>query len=164
MNARSMNLSAPYSAKLATPFCVLGIRCVEGRLRGIDFLPLGEQASPARDAFARQVCEQLTAYLRDPDFIFDLPLELAGSAHQAKVWKVMTEIPRGEVTTYGEIAALIGSSPRAVGQACGSNPIPIIIPCHRVVSKNGAGGFMHQSGGDALTIKHWLLRHEQAEA
>lgn len=164
MNARRMDAADAYSAKLATPFSVLGIRCIDGRLRGIDFLPLSEPASPARDALARQVCEQIAAYLRDLDFVFDLPLDAAGTAHQAKVWKIMSGIPRGKVTTYGEIAALIGSSPRAVGQACGSNPIPIIIPCHRVVSRSGMGGFMHQSGGDALTIKHWLLRHEQAAA
>lgn len=163
MNVRRMNAPA-YDAKLAMPVCVLGIRCVDGRLHGVDFLPLSEKTASPRDAFARQVCEQLSAYLRDPDFVFDLPLDVAGTAHQARVWEVMTRIPRGEITTYGELAALIGSSPRAVGQACGSNPLPIIIPCHRVVGKNGAGGFMHQSGGDALTIKHWLLRHEQAAA
>lgn len=159
-----MNRVAPYSAKFATPFAVLGIRTDGAHLAGIDFLPLREKRLSAQDVFARRVEEQLAAYLRDPDFSFDLSLALAGTTHQNKVWQALADIPRGEVSTYGEIATLIGSSPRAVGQACGSNPIPIVIPCHRVVSKHGTGGFMHQSGGDALTIKHWLLRHEQATA
>jgi len=159
-----MTQRAPYTAKFSTPFAVLGVRSAEGRLSGIDFLPLDEKPLAPQDVFARQVGDQIAAYLRDPDFVFDLPLKLEGTAHQAKVWNMLAAIPRGEVRTYGEIAARIGSSPRAVGQACGSNPIPIIIPCHRVVSKSGAGGFMHQSGGDALTIKHWLLQHERRAA
>ena len=72
----------------------------------------------------------------------------------------MCAIPCGHVLTYGEIAAQLGSSPRAVGQACGNNPIPIVIPCHRVVAKSGMGGFMHHNGGFALDIKRWLLAHE----
>ena len=73
----------------------------------------------------------------------------------------MQAIPRGQVLTYGEVAARIGSSPRAVGQACGNNPIPVIIPCHRIVGKASLGGFMHHSGGYALDIKRWLLVHEE---
>lgn len=150
-----------YQAKLATPFAVLGIRSDGACLSGIDFLPLAETTLPPSDVFTRRVAEQIAAYLRDPGFVFDLPLDLRGTPHQQKVWRMLAAIPRGEVTTYGDIAKAIGSSPRAVGQACGNNPIPIIIPCHRVVSKHGAGGFMHQSGGQALSIKHWLLQHER---
>ena len=156
-----MTPAGTYQAKLATPFAVLGIRTDGQRLSGIDFLPLTETAFAPKDAFTRRVAEQIAAYLQDPDFAFDLPLDLGGTAHQQKVWRMLAAIPRGTVTTYGDIARTIGSSPRAVGQACGANPIPVIIPCHRVVSRHGAGGFMHQSGGQALTIKHWLLRHER---
>ena len=152
--------SITYAAKFAAPFAVLGVR-VEGEvLTGIDFLPRSEKLLAPREAFALRVGEQLQAYLNDPDFMFDLPMRLNGTVHQSRVWDVMTRIPCGSVLTYGDIADKLGSSPRAVGRACGDNPIPIIIPCHRVVAKNGAGGFMHQSGGDALSIKHWLLRHE----
>lgn len=156
-----MTAASAYQAKLATPFAVLGIRTDGARLLGIDFLPLNEATLAPKDAFTRRVAEQIAAYLRDPDFVFDLPCDLRGTAHQQKVWRMLAAIPRGTVTTYGDIAKTIGSSPRAVGQACGANPIPVIIPCHRVVSKHGAGGFMHQSGGQALTIKHWLLQHER---
>jgi methylated-DNA-[protein]-cysteine S-methyltransferase len=72
----------------------------------------------------------------------------------------MQDIPCGQTRTYGEMAAQIGSSAQAVGQACGSNPVPVVIPCHRVVSKLGLGGFMRHAEGEALDIKRWLLAHE----
>jgi methylated-DNA-[protein]-cysteine S-methyltransferase len=114
-----------------------------------------------RDAFAREVCAQLHAYFENADFQFDLPLKLSGTRHQLEVWQAMRDIPLGSVLTYGYLAQLIHSSPRAIGQACGNNPIPIVIPCHRVVSKSGLGGFMHSSENSILDIKRWLLAHEQ---
>ena len=152
-----------YEAKLKAPFGVLGVQCMDEALTGIEFLVPGTRSLPPRSAFAQRVCEQLSAYFVDADFRFDLPLNTGGTAHQNKVWQLMRDIPRGQVRTYGELAAQIGSSPRAVGQACGNNPIPIIIPCHRVVGKSGMGGFMHHGGGYALDIKRWLLAHEEAK-
>lgn len=149
-----------YTAKYRTPFAVLGIRTEAGQLTGIDFLPGDASPLAPGDALARTVCEQIEAYLRDPDFEFDLPLRQSPTAHQMKVWQALRAIPRGQATTYGALAQQLGSSPRAVGQACGSNPLPLIIPCHRVVAKNGAGGFMHHASGAPLAIKDWLLRHE----
>ena len=151
-----------YQAKLVAPFGILGIRCEADALTGIEFLAPNTPPLPPRNAFAQTVCEQLTAYFADPDFHFDLPLKLNGTAHQNKVWQAMCAIPRGQTRQYGELAVQLASSPRAVGQACGNNPIPIVIPCHRVVSKSGMGGFMHHSGGYALDIKRWLLAHEKA--
>jgi len=150
-----------YQAKLQAPFGVLGIRCTDDALTGIEFLAPGTVPQPPRNAFAQKVCEQLSAYVADPDFRFNLPLKPGGTEHQNKVWQAMCVIPRGQVQTYGDLSAQIHSSPRAVGQACGNNPIPIVIPCHRVVGKAGLGGFMHHSGGYALDIKRWLLAHEQ---
>ena len=147
-------------AKLKTPFGVLGIQCMGDVLTGIEFLAPDTRQLPPSSAFAQSVCEQLSAYFADADFLFDLPLKTGGTDHQNKVWQMMRAIPRGQVQTYGGLAAQIGSSPRAVGQACGNNPIPIIIPCHRVVGKSGIGGFMHHRGGYALDIKRWLLAHE----
>lgn len=151
-----------YQAKLQTPFGKLGIRCEADALTGIEFLAPGTASQPPRNAFAQTVCEQLAAYISDPDFHFDLPLKLNGTVHRSRVWQAMIAIPRGQTRSYGDLAAQLHSSPRAVGQACGANPVPIIIPCHRVVSKSGMGGFMHQPGGDALDIKRWLLAHESA--
>ncbi len=150
-----------YQAKLQTPFGVLGILCTDDALTGIEFLAPGTASQQPRNAFARKVCAQLSAYLADPDFRFSLPLRLNGTTHQTKVWQAMCAIPRGETRSYGELAKGLQSCAQAVGQACGANPIPIVIPCHRVVGKAGLGGFMHHSGGYALDIKRWLLAHEQ---
>lgn len=157
-----MQLPSSYQAQLHTPCGMLGIRCAEERLTGIDFLEQAVEIPPPRDGFMREVCAQLIAYFADADFRFELPLQLDGTEHQLKVWQQMCDIPCGQVQGYGDLAALLHSSPRAVGQACGSNPIPIVIPCHRVVSKAGLGGFMHRDDDGALDIKRWLLVHEKA--
>ncbi len=150
-----------YQAKLKAPFGVLGIRCEADALTGIEFLAPDTPPLPPQNAFAQTVCKQLKAYFAGPDFHFDLPLKLDGTAHQNKVWQAMCAIPRGETRSYGELAKELQSCAQAVGQACGANPIPVIIPCHRVVGKAGLGGFMHHSGGYALNIKRWLLAHEK---
>ena len=150
-----------YQATLTAPFGMLGIRCAAETLTGIEFLSTGAKPQPARTHFAQTVCGQLAAYFADPDFLFDLPLQLTSTVHRSKVWQAMRAIPRGQTRYYGDLAQQITSSPRAVGQACGANPVPIVIPCHRVVSKAGMGGFMHRRDGSALDIKRWLLVHEQ---
>jgi methylated-DNA-[protein]-cysteine S-methyltransferase len=151
-----------YQAKLKTPFGMLGIRCDEAALSGIDFLKPGTKPQAPQTGFAKKVCEQLNAYFADPAFRFDLPLSFDGTAHQRKVWQAMRRIPRGRVRTYGDVAAQIHSSPIAVGQACGENPVPIVIPCHRIVGKSGIGGFSHHRNGYWLDVKRWLLTHEGA--
>lgn len=152
-----MNYQATYSA----PFGVLGISYTDDALTGITFLPPGSRLQSPRDQFAQSVFEQLSCYLSDPEFRFDIPVRLVGTTHQKAVWNELTAIPSGQVTTYGAIAARIHSAARAVGQACGANPVPIVIPCHRVVASNGLGGFMHQNSGAPINYKLWLLKHEQ---
>lgn len=149
-----------YQAKLPTPFGVLGIRCSGEVLTGIDFLPPGEKPQRATGAFAKTVCEQLLRYLENPEARFSVPLKLNGTAHQQKVWQAMLSIPRGQTRSYGEIAAELKSCAQAVGQACGANPVPVIVPCHRIVAKSGLGGFAKHKSGTLLDIKRWLLAHE----
>jgi len=151
-----------YQAKLPVPFGVLGIRCTEDALTGIDFLPATEKPQHAISAFAKTVCEQLLRYFENPDVQFTVPFNTSGTPHQQKVWQALIAIPRGETRSYGELAAALRSGAQAVGRACGANPIPIIIPCHRVVSKSGLGGFMRHASGTSLDIKRWLLAHEVA--
>jgi methylated-DNA-[protein]-cysteine S-methyltransferase len=104
---------------------------------------------------------QLGAYFAGASMEFDLPLNPGGSEFQNAVWRAMRDIPAGAVRTYGELARAIGSSARAVGGACGANPIPIIIPCHRVVAAQGLGGY---SGAGGVETKRTLLTHEGALA
>ena len=151
-----------YQAKLFVPFGVLGIRCSEDMLTGIDFLPASEKPQRATSALAETVCEQLLRYLKNPDAKFSVPFDLHGTPHQQKVWQAMLNIPRGQTRSYGELAAELKSCPQAVGQACGANPIPVIVPCHRVVGKAGLGGFARHTSGAHLDIKRWLLAHEAA--
>jgi methylated-DNA-[protein]-cysteine S-methyltransferase len=85
---------------------------------------------------------------------------LEGTPFRRAVWREIASIPCGRTRTYGEIADRLHSSPRAVGGACGDNPLPLVVPCHRVVARDGLGGFMHRDGGFALAVKRWLLAHE----
>lgn len=100
---------------------------------------------------------QLTAYFARRLRRFDLPLRPAGSPFNQRVWAAMQQIPHGQTRSYGELAMEIGSAPRAVGRACGHNPIPIVIPCHRVLGRNGLGGY---SGGTGPPTKQRLLELE----
>ena len=100
---------------------------------------------------------QLEDYFDGKRTSFDLPLRPEGSAFHRAVWKIMCEIPAGQVLTYGEISKRLKASARAVGTACGRNPIPVIIPCHRVIGTGGIGGYSGDGGVDTKLI---LLRHE----
>lgn len=109
------------------------------------------------------LCTQLKAYFKDKNYAFNLPFDPVqsqhGTAFQKRVWQAISEIPMGETQTYSDIANKIGSGPRAVANACGTNALSIVIPCHRVVAKNGLGGYM-QGKPQGLMIKKWLLQHE----
>ena len=115
----------------------------------------GAQIVPTITDSSRQVME----YLEGERKRFSLPLDLKGTDFQNQVWKALTEIPYGETSTYGRLAHKVDRplAPRAVGQACGANPIPLVIPCHRVLTGGGGlGGF-----GSGLDWKRWLLALEQ---
>jgi len=145
--------------KLAPGFA-LGISCDADQITGIDFLePRPEQAP--QTPLAKEAVRQLRAYLDDPGMAFSLPLAPAGTHFQRRVWQKIAAIPSGRRRSYGELAADLGSGPRAVGGACGANPYPLVVPCHRVVATGGGlGGFARERGGFLLTIKRWLLDHE----
>lgn len=105
-----------------------------------------------------QARDQLQAYFDGKRMSFDLPLAPEGSDFQKRVWAALCAIPPGETRSYADIARTIGSAPRAVGGANGANPIPLFIPCHRVIAADGSlGGY---SGGDGPATKRYLLDHE----
>ena len=160
-NILESNLEDYYQAKIATPFAVLGIRTNGLWLTDIEYLPPDTPTLAFQNELAREVCKQLQAYLTDPNFVFDLSLHINGTTHQRRVWEAIKIIPSGSTNSYADIATRLCSAPRAVGQACGANRLPIVIPCHRVISKDGGiGGFMNARNGFPLDIKRWLLRHE----
>jgi methylated-DNA-[protein]-cysteine S-methyltransferase len=160
----SINKSKDYCV-IAAPFGRLGIgtEMVDGSLMvsKIDYLPAKASLVSPKNQLARQVAMQCREYFKNPAAKFDLPLKPIGTVHQQRVWSCIRDIPTGKSKTYGEIAALIKSGPRAVGSACGANPFPLVTPCHRVVSAQGIGGFMKEdSPGLYRQIKIWLLEHE----
>jgi methylated-DNA-[protein]-cysteine S-methyltransferase len=157
--------ASAFQACVRTPFATLGIAANATHVTGIRFLaPATPALAPRRGSVAHLACVQLQAYLEDPAFEFDLPLALVGTHHRLAVWEAMQRIPAGRTRTYGELARELGSSARAVGGACGANPLPVVVPCHRVIAANGAlGGFMGaRDDGFELGIKRWLLGHEGA--
>src|SRR5512132_3523099 len=133
------------------------------RVAAIRYLPPTVQSKAPENALAERAARQLERYREDPDAKFDLPLLIEGTDFQRRVWDAMCAIPRGRTLTYGELARKLEGAgfdvPRAVGQACGDNRLPIVIPCHRVVAADGLGGFGHATGGYLLEAKRWLLMH-----
>ncbi|HEY0847462.1 MAG TPA: methylated-DNA--[protein]-cysteine S-methyltransferase [Noviherbaspirillum sp.] len=154
-----------FSAIVEAPFGAVGIRVEAGALRELVYLPRSFNEKEPVDALSEKAAVQVARYLVDPDFRFDLPLAPAGTAFQQRVWTAIAAVPRGEVVTYGQVARMIRSAPRAVGQACGANWYPLIIPCHRVTASGGLGGFSHHDDetGFHLGVKRWLLAHEGVE-
>lgn len=150
-----------YDAVIAAPFGRLGIHAQEA-LTSIDFVSNRIPLQSPRTPLARKVCAQLKAYFTDPKNPFDVPLAPRGTDFQQRAWRALQRIPTGAARTYGQLARTLRSAPRAVGGACRANPIPIVVPCHRVVAANGPGGFMGATRGRALLIKRWLLEHEAA--
>lgn len=149
-----------YEACIRAPFGMLGLAGDGERLIRLDFLPADTPPRAPRDALSRETAAQLGAYFRDSRFRFSLPLDVRGTAFQKRVWALMCDISPGQVRSYGEAARSLKSAARAVGGACGANPLAIVIPCHRIVGAKGLGGFMGQTADETLAIKRWLLRHE----
>lgn len=118
-------------------------------------------AEPDRDdtPLLRRAEDQIAEYFTGRRRQFDLPLVPAPTPFQARVRKAMQDIPYGQTRSYGELAHAAGGGPRAVGRACGANPLPLVVPCHRVVASAGIGGY---SGGQGLATKRLLLALENS--
>lgn len=153
--------AADYDAIVTFPGFSLGICCSGDAIEAIDFIePCDERAG--RQPLAQAAVRQLRGYLKDPHFVFSLPLAPVGTEFQQRVWAGIAAIPSGQTRSYAKLADELKSSPRAVGNACGANPYPIVVPCHRVVAaQGGLGGFARQRGGFLLDVKRWLLAHER---
>lgn len=147
----------------------VAVRTREGRVAQIRYLPPSTPSLAPRNALAERAARQIERYREDPNTTFDLPLAIEGTDFQKRVWAAMCAIPRGRTRSYGDLARELGAQARvrddgtlarAVGQACGDNRLPIVIPCHRVVAADGIGGFAHSTDGFLIEAKRWLLLHE----
>lgn len=152
-----------YNSVVSAPFgkVGIGVDAAAGCVRAIVYLEDSVGVMAPDSALAERAARQIERYLANAAAPFELPLADVGTPFQRRVWQAMCEIPRGSVLTYGALAQQVGGVPRAVGQACGDNPFPLVIPCHRVVAANGLGGFSHHAGdGFYPRVKRWLLAHE----
>ena len=143
-------------ASLPTPFGDLTVTEEDGAITNLGW---GQVTRPERSALLDDALRQLDHYAQGRRETFDLPLRVSGSDFQRAVCDAIAAIPFGHTRTYGEIARDLGVPAQAVGGACGGNPIPIIIPCHRVMGAKGLTGF---SGHGGVETKVALLRHEGA--
>jgi len=142
---------------LETQFGRLTISEEEGKIVALDW---GGRAMGKPSPALLEAKTQLLEYFARRRKRFDLPLAPQGSPTEHRVWELMAAIPYGQTRTYGELGKEMGLAPRAVGRACGSNPLPIFIPCHRVVASDGKlGGY---SGGEGAETKRRLLQLEHA--
>ncbi|HEX5394251.1 MAG TPA: methylated-DNA--[protein]-cysteine S-methyltransferase [Rhodocyclaceae bacterium] len=163
-----MNAKSDWQAIVAAPGFCLGVRCNDDEITELHFLEPQPEIAP-QTPLAMEAVRQLRLWLADPNHVFTLPLAAAGTHFRRKVWEQIAAIPAGRTRSYGEIAKAVKSAPRAVGGACGANPYPLVVPCHRVVAANkglndGLGGFANQRGGFLLEVKRWLLAHERQAA
>lgn len=147
---------------LDTPFSRLGVTVEDGHVFGIAMIP-NTICVPPSTPLDQAIAAQLHAYCADPGHTWTLSVDLRGTPFQVRVWKLLQKIPPGEVRTYGSLAAELGSSARAVGNACRRNPLLLVVPCHRVVAANGLGGFSGARLGRWLDVKRALLDHERAK-
>lgn len=140
----------------------LRVRCRDGALISLDIDPVECVDRPPKSELACAVQAQLLAYAADGRHVFSLPLTLEGTVFQRRVWQALCEIPAGTVLSYGELARRLNTSSRAVGNACRANPLPIVVPCHRVVAAHGLGGYAGAVAGAPLALKRKLLLHESS--
>ena len=149
-----------YAVVMHSPLGRLGIRLDNGCVCALDYLPATVPLKRGSGLLARQVEHELQAWFRNPRTRFSVPLATAGTPFQDRVRTALCRIPAGQVQTYGQLAARLDSGARAVGNACRHNPLPILVPCHRVIGARGIGGYAGSTGGEELARKQWLLRHE----
>ncbi|MEO8243421.1 MAG: methylated-DNA--[protein]-cysteine S-methyltransferase [bacterium] len=142
------------AATLHSPIGPLTLREEAGVITALDW----RDAPGEPSAVLTEALDQLSAYFAHKLTRFDLPLAFGMGLHE-QVRRAMVAIPLGETRTYGDLARALNAPAQAIGQACGANPIPIIIPCHRILGAHSLGGFSAKGG---VETKIWLLKHEGA--
>lgn len=155
-----------YQAIASGPGFAIGVLCSDEEIVALHYLPPQPAQAPS-NLLAAEALRQIAAYFADPRFEFSLPLRPTGTPFQRRVQAEIARIPSGETRSYGEVAQAVRSAPRAVGGACGANPFPLAIPCHRVIAASGGlGGFSGKQEGSGdwlIEVKRRLLAHEQRQ-
>ncbi len=157
------------TAQYRTPIGVIHVTLDDDCITAVDTEQLYPGATPASRTVSydpryrgirKQLGEQLKRYFSVPQAGFDIPLQQQGTPYQRRVWRALQRIPPGQTLTYGQLAKRLHTSPRAIGNACRQNPLPLLVPCHRVVAIKGLGGFSGKTTGVRVELKRWLLQHE----
>ncbi len=159
---KGMATAEPTTINIASPVGTLRVLFTEREVVGVDILSRAETKQNVSSVMAKKISRQFNGYFTQPDKTICLPVQLVGTSFQQRVWRALQAIPVGETMSYGALAKKLNSSARAVGNACRANPLPVIVPCHRVVAKSGLGGYSGKTHGRQIAIKRWLLEHEGA--
>lgn len=159
---------------LQTPIGELQVFCCENNVLEVN-LGLDVKKTPHKNGlngdelternlsvYAKSVKNKFIQYFKNADSDITIDILVNGTDFQKSVWDAISSIEKGDTCTYSDIAEQLASSPRAVGNACRANPVPIVVPCHRVVAKSGLGGFAGKRKGINIDSKTWLLNHEHA--
>jgi methylated-DNA-[protein]-cysteine S-methyltransferase len=145
-----------YKAIIQTPVGKLGISTLGQLLSRLDFLMDDRELIAPSEKIIEDIVSQLNQYFLHPSFAFNLPYQLQGTPFQNKVWQTLSKLPIQKTISYGALAKRLNTGARAIGNACRANPLPILIPCHRVIAQGNLGGYK----GKEIAIKKWLLNHE----
>lgn len=160
---RQNNLNS-LTTSIPTPIGVLGLELKAGLLTQLNFLASPQNQSidntDSIDNSFNPLIQEIQNYFSGKLTQFKSHFIATGTPFQQKVWHRLLAIPYGQTLTYGQLAKELNTSPRAVGNACRRNPIPLLIPCHRVVGSKGLGGYAGDTTGELFSIKPWLLAHE----
>lgn len=156
-------MNATTTRTISSPLGSITLEAADGALVSLAITP---ELAPTTERAPDPALDQAASWLQDyfagrAESLEALPLASGGTVFQRRVWQALAAIPYGRTRTYGDIASELGSSPRAVGGACRANPLPILVPCHRVVAASGLGGYAGRTDGTWFAIKARLLRHEQ---
>lgn len=156
-------MDAPTHTIIQSPIGKIAIHAEAEHITKLEFLPESTPLKPSSHPLCQKATQQITHYFNNPKALFNLPLRFTGTPFQQRIWHYLASMNRNTAITYGELATLLRTSPRAIGNACKCNPIPLIIPCHLVVGKTHIGGFMGATNGSPMNIKRYLLAHETAK-
>lgn len=146
---------------IASPIGALAISATDDALQSIDMLGTSAEPDTTDHPLLKEAARQIAAYFAGRLQHYDLPLEPASTKRGNELRAAVVAIPYGEAASYGEVARRADSGPRAIGRVCSHNPLPLVVPCHRVIAAGGKIGYY--SGGDGIPTKRFLLIHENKQ-